>query len=50
MFTPVLLVHEEHDALQVPAGVSEVRRQREYTPQRASLVNTSLVNARLVSD
>jgi hypothetical protein len=30
---PVLLEHAEHDALQVPAGVYEVRVQREYTPR-----------------
>jgi hypothetical protein len=32
---PVLLVHEEHDALSVLPGVYEVRRQREYEPSRA---------------
>jgi hypothetical protein len=31
---PVLLVHEEHDALSVPPGVYEVRRQREYLPRQ----------------
>jgi len=29
------LAHEEHLPLVVPAGVYEVRRQREYRPQRA---------------
>jgi hypothetical protein len=29
------LVHQEHLPLVVPAGVYEVRRQREYRPQRA---------------
>src|SRR5262245_47031030 len=33
---PVLLLHEEHDPLAVPAGVYEVRRQREYVPRRVS--------------
>jgi len=33
---PVLLVHEEHDALSVLAGVYEVRRQREYVPRGVS--------------
>jgi hypothetical protein len=33
---PVLLVHEEHDALSVPPGAYEVRRQREYVPRRVS--------------
>ena len=33
---PVLLVHEEHDPLPVLPGVYEVRRQREYVPQRRS--------------
>lgn len=28
------LSHEEHAALSFPPGVYEVRRQREYTPQR----------------
>jgi hypothetical protein len=28
---PVLLVHQEHDPLVIPAGAYEVRRQREYT-------------------
>ena len=27
------LVHDEHDALLIPAGVYEVRRQREYEPE-----------------
>lgn len=31
---PVLLVHEEHDPLRLGPGVYEVRRQREYVPQR----------------
>jgi hypothetical protein len=31
---PVLLVHEEHDSLQVPSGAYEVRRQREYVPSQ----------------
>lgn len=29
----VLVTHEEHDALVVPPGVYEVRRQREYAPE-----------------
>ena len=29
---PVTLQHDEHDPLQVPPGVWEVRRQREYVP------------------
>ena len=33
---PVFLVHEEHDRLVVPAGVYEVRRQREYAPSGRS--------------
>jgi hypothetical protein len=33
---PVLLVHEEHDALSVLPGVYEVRRQREYVPREVS--------------
>jgi len=33
---PVLLVHEEHDPLSLPPAVYEVRRQREYVPQRRS--------------
>jgi hypothetical protein len=28
------LVHEEHDSIHVPEGQYELRRQREYTPQR----------------
>lgn len=28
-----MLVHEEHDALAIPAGTYTVRRQREYTPE-----------------
>ena len=31
---PVVLVHEEHDPLRLGPGVYEVRRQREYVPQR----------------
>ena len=31
---PVVLVHEEHDPLRLSPGVYEVRRQREYVPQR----------------
>ena len=31
---PVMLVHEEHDPLQLGPGVYEVRRQREYAPQQ----------------
>jgi hypothetical protein len=27
------LVHEEHDAIAIPAGTYEVRRQREYAPE-----------------
>jgi hypothetical protein len=30
---PVALRHEEHDPIAVPAGVWEVRRQREYDPE-----------------
>jgi hypothetical protein len=33
---PVLLVHQEHDALSVLPGVYEVRRQREYVPRQVS--------------
>lgn len=33
---PVMLVHEEHATLAVTPGVYEVRRQREYLPQRRS--------------
>ena len=29
-----MLVHEEHDSLPLQPGVYEVRRQREYVPQR----------------
>jgi hypothetical protein len=29
-----LLVHEEHDPIEVAAGVWELRRQREYEPSR----------------
>jgi hypothetical protein len=29
-----MLVHDEHDPLPLTAGVYEVRRQREYVPQR----------------
>lgn len=29
----VELVHEEHDTIHLPAGVYEVRRQREYSPE-----------------
>jgi hypothetical protein len=32
----VLLVHEEHDQLPLVPGVYEVRRQREYVPQRTA--------------
>jgi hypothetical protein len=32
------LVHEEHLPLVVPAGVYEVRRQREYRPRRSTWV------------
>jgi hypothetical protein len=32
------LFHEEHDAIYVPQGHYEVRRQREYTPQRPRYV------------
>ena len=28
------LLHEEHDPIHVPQGRYELRRQREYTPQR----------------
>jgi hypothetical protein len=31
---PVVLWHEEHDPLPLRPGVYEVRRQREYVPQR----------------
>ena len=31
---PVLLVHEEHNPLPLSPGVYQVRRQREYVPQR----------------
>jgi len=30
------LLHEEHDPIHVPQGHDELRRQREYTPQRQS--------------
>jgi hypothetical protein len=30
------LHHEEHDLIHVPQGHYELRRQREYTPQRQS--------------
>ena len=30
---PVRLIHEQHDAIALPPGVYEVRRQREYTPE-----------------
>jgi len=33
---PVYVVHEEHDRLPLHPGVYEVRRQREYVPQRRS--------------
>ena len=36
---PVLLVHEEHDALSVAPGVYEVRRQREFEPRGARRVS-----------
>jgi len=29
----VAVVHQEHDAITLPAGNYQVRRQREYTPQ-----------------
>ena len=32
--TGAALVHEEHDPIHVPEGRYELRRQREYTPQR----------------
>jgi hypothetical protein len=32
---PVALAHDEHDAISVEPGVYEVRRQREYRPQRS---------------
>jgi hypothetical protein len=32
---PALLEHEEHDPITVAPGVYEVRRQREYRPQRS---------------
>jgi hypothetical protein len=28
------LLHEEHDPIRIPEGDYELRRQREYTPQR----------------
>ena len=31
---PVALTHQEHDSLPVPPGVYELRRQREYAPER----------------
>src|SRR4051794_29207222 len=31
---PAMLVHDEHDPLPLGPGVYEVRRQREYVPQR----------------
>jgi hypothetical protein len=31
-----MLEHEEHASLHVPAGTYEVRRQREWTPERGS--------------
>ena len=31
-----MLVHEEHDSLPLQPGAYEVRRQREYVPQRRS--------------
>jgi hypothetical protein len=34
--SPVMLVHDEHDPLPLSPGVYEVRRQREYVPQRRS--------------
>ena len=27
------LVHDEHDTLTIPAGIYEIRRQREYEPE-----------------
>jgi hypothetical protein len=33
---PVTLMHEEHDELALPAGLYEIRRQREYVPQGRS--------------
>lgn len=32
------LQHQEHDTLIVPAGVYEIRRQREYTPEQIRFV------------
>jgi hypothetical protein len=32
------LVHEEHDPIRVPEGRYELKRQREYTPQRPRYV------------
>lgn len=31
---PVALTHQEHDTIMLPPGQYEVRRQREYTPER----------------
>lgn len=32
------LVHDEHNTLAIPAGVYEIRRQREYQPERQRYV------------
>lgn len=32
------VVHEEHDTIHLPAGDYEVRRQREYAPERSRWV------------
>jgi hypothetical protein len=34
--SPAILVHDEHDPLSLGPGAYEVRRQREYVPQRRS--------------
>ncbi len=36
--TDAELVHEEHGPIQVPSGIYQVRRQREYDPARARFV------------
>ena len=36
--TEAELVHEEHGAIQVPSGIYQVRRQREYDPAKSRFV------------